>query len=137
MADHYDLLGVPSTASVDEIKAAYKKLAKQVHPDVNAAPDAGERFRALTAAYDTLTDGSKRAAYDAVVASSRFPGVPGIGGVSGVAGRAIDRAHMAEFSRLRGLANQAERVQSRTKLLLLLSVPALFLVRRQPPFCCC
>jgi DnaJ-class molecular chaperone len=65
MADPYQLLGVSRTASEDEIKKAYRKLAKELHPDRNQdKPDASERFSAVTAAYDLLSDKDKRARFD-------------------------------------------------------------------------
>lgn len=64
MADHYDVLGVKSDASVDEIKKAYRKLARELHPDVNPSPDAQERFKLVTHAYDVLSDPSQRQQYD-------------------------------------------------------------------------
>ena len=54
--DYYALLGIDPDATTAEIKRAYRKLAKQYHPDVNNNPDAAERFREITEAYDTLTD---------------------------------------------------------------------------------
>jgi curved DNA-binding protein CbpA len=62
--DYYALLGVAREATTAEIKRAYRKLAKQYHPDVNNNPDAAERFREITDAYDTLTDPERRARYD-------------------------------------------------------------------------
>src|SRR5215470_16191587 len=62
--DYYAILGVSCGATVTEIKRAYRKLAKQYHPDVNNNPDAAERFRELTEAYDTLTDPDRRRRYD-------------------------------------------------------------------------
>ena len=47
-----------------QIKSAYRKLAKQYHPDVNDSPDAAEQFREITEAYDTLTDPDRRRRYD-------------------------------------------------------------------------
>lgn len=60
----YDILGVAPDATPDEIRAAYRKLAKQYHPDVNPDPDAGERFIAIQQAYETLIDPDTRARYD-------------------------------------------------------------------------
>jgi curved DNA-binding protein CbpA len=62
--DYYAILGVLPGATLSEIKRAYRKLAKQYHPDVNNNPDAAERFRELTEAYDTLTDPDRRRRYD-------------------------------------------------------------------------
>ena len=60
----YALLGVRPGATTAQIKTAYRKLAKQYHPDVNNSPDAAERFREITEAYDTLTDPDRRRRYD-------------------------------------------------------------------------
>lgn len=66
MTSHYDTLGVNEAAAPDAIKAAYKKLAKEFHPDLNPGnPEAETRFKDISAAYDTLKDETKRAAYDA------------------------------------------------------------------------
>jgi molecular chaperone DnaJ len=62
--DYYEVLGVPKDASKDQIKAAYRKLALQYHPDRNKAPDAEERFKEISEAYAVLSDDAKRAQYD-------------------------------------------------------------------------
>ncbi len=65
MADHYETLGVSRGATDDEIKRAYKKLARTYHPDLNPGdPEAEARFKEVGAAYETLRDPQRRAAYD-------------------------------------------------------------------------
>jgi curved DNA-binding protein len=63
--DFYDALGVERTASQDEIQRAYRKLARTYHPDVNKDPDAEERFKEISEAYDVLSDPETRKRYDA------------------------------------------------------------------------
>ena len=62
--DHYGVLGVKKGANGDEIKKAYRKKAREFHPDVNSDPEAEERFKAISAAYDTLSDSTKRREHD-------------------------------------------------------------------------
>lgn len=64
MSDHYEVLGVPRDASAEEIKKAYRKLARELHPDVNPSPEAQERFKLVTHAYEVLSDQQQRANYD-------------------------------------------------------------------------
>ncbi len=62
--DYYQVLGLPRTASQDDIKRAYRKLARQYHPDVSREADAGQRFKDVNEAHDVLKDEKKRALYD-------------------------------------------------------------------------
>src|SRR5437667_4060046 len=65
--DYYDVLGVKKTASVDEIRKAFRKLARKYHPDVNPGDKAAEeKFKALSEANDVLSDPKKRKIYDQV-----------------------------------------------------------------------
>ena len=72
-------------ATTAQIKSAYRKLAKQYHPDVNDSPDAAERFREITEAYDTLTDPDRRRRYDRLHGTrtgTRHPGGASSGNTS-------------------------------------------------------
>lgn len=62
--DHYEVLGIERGADADRIRKAYRKLARQYHPDVNKAPDAAKRFSEVQEAYDVLSDEEKRRNYD-------------------------------------------------------------------------
>src|SRR5580704_8550522 len=62
--DYYDILGVSKTASADEIKRAYRKLALQYHPDRNKTKEAEEKFKEVTKAYEVLSNEEKRKSYD-------------------------------------------------------------------------
>ncbi|OOV34821.1 hypothetical protein BV53_04995 [Candidatus Synechococcus spongiarum LMB bulk15N] len=76
MADYYDLLNVSRDADPETLKRAYRRLARQYHPDVNKEPGAEERFKEIGRAYEVLSDPEKRARYD------QF-GEAGVGGAAG------------------------------------------------------
>ena len=78
--DFYSILGVPKSASADDIKKAFRKAAQKHHPDVSKAPDAAAKFKELNDAYQVLSDTEQRARYD------RF-GEAGVGGAPGGGGR--------------------------------------------------
>ena len=62
--EYYEVLGVSREATVTEIKKAFRRKARELHPDVNKAPDAEERFKELNEAYDVLSDSQKKSLYD-------------------------------------------------------------------------
>jgi molecular chaperone DnaJ len=83
--DYYDVLGVGRNAGDDELKAAFRKLARQYHPDVSKEPDAEEKFKEVNEAYGVLSDAEKRARYD------RF-GKAGLGNMGGFHDYTVDFA---------------------------------------------
>ncbi len=89
MADYYDLLGVSRDADADTLKRAYRRLARQYHPDINKEPGAEDRFKDIGRAYEVLSDPQTRARYD------QF-GEAGLGGAAG----APDMGDMGGFADL-------------------------------------
>lgn len=91
--DYYQVLGVAKSASADEIKKAYRKLALEFHPDRNKSKEADGKFKEATKAYEVLSDPQKRQAYDQYGAAAFEQGGAGgpggpFGGFGGQAGRA-------------------------------------------------
>lgn len=84
--DYYEVLGLQKGASADEIKRAYRQLAKKYHPDVNKEPGAEEKFKEINEAYDTLSDDTKKARYDQFGHEDPTAGFNGAGGFSGFSG---------------------------------------------------
>src|SRR5512132_3868364 len=83
-SDYYKVLGVDKKASQEDIKKAYRKLARQYHPDTNKDAGAEERFKQISEAYDTLGDSEKRKKYDR--GGSIFGGANPFGGGGGGGG---------------------------------------------------
>ncbi|MBO9577585.1 MAG: molecular chaperone DnaJ [Microbacteriaceae bacterium] len=83
MADHYETLGVERDATQEDIKKAYRRLARQLHPDVNPSEDASEQFKSVTHAYEVLSDPEAREKYDLGGSGADF-GFSGFGGFGDV-----------------------------------------------------
>lgn len=82
--DYYAILGVEKDASAKDIQKAFQQKARKLHPDINKAPDAEERFKEVSEAYAVLSDEQKRARYDAMRSGNPFAaGAPGSGAPAG------------------------------------------------------
>ena len=88
--DYYEVLGVPRNATNDDLKQAFRRLARQYHPDVNKSPDAEEQFKEINEAYAILSDPDRRAAYD------RF-GHAGVTGAGGAPDFNVDFGNFADI----------------------------------------
>jgi DnaJ-class molecular chaperone len=100
--DYYKLLGVDRSATADEIRKAYRKLARKYHPDVNKADDAATKFAEVQEAYDTLSDAQKRKMYDSY--GSAGPGAGYSGGFGGGGFGGGQRGVPVDFSDIFGSA---------------------------------
>jgi molecular chaperone DnaJ len=98
----YETLGVAKNASADEIKKAYRKLARQHHPDANPGDkEAEERFKEVQNAYDVLSDPEKRKQYDTFGSTNGRPG-PGSGGFNWNASEGFDFANLGDLGDILG-----------------------------------
>ena len=114
--DYYEILGVNKNADADQLKNAFRNLARKYHPDINKEPDAEEKFKEINEAYQVLSDPDKRAAYDrygkagvsgmgngfdysAVDLSDILGDLFGFGGFSGFGGFGGSRSHQRNSPR--------------------------------------
>ena len=84
--DYYDVLGVAKDANKNDIKKAFRGLARQYHPDVSEDPDAETKFKEINEAYEVLSDDDKRARYDRFGHAGVSGGAGGFGGATGFPG---------------------------------------------------
>ncbi|MFQ3565773.1 MAG: molecular chaperone DnaJ [Aggregatilineales bacterium] len=103
--DYYEVLGVSRNADKAQIKSAFRRLAREYHPDVSTHPDAEARFKEINEAYEVLSDDERRARYD------RFghAGVQGAGGFSSTGFSGFEEIFEEFFSNLGGMRGQRRR----------------------------
>ena len=113
--DYYGLLGIRRDASQDEIKRAYRRLARELHPDVNPDPETQEKFKEITQAYEVLGDTEKRQMYD--LGGDPFAGAGagagGFGGFGGTAGFPFSEFVDAVFGAAGAGASRGPRSRAR------------------------
>ena len=125
--DYYEILGVSKTATQDEIKSAFRKLAKKYHPDINKEPGAEEKFKEIGEAYRILSDKQKRKEYDAGAAQKEQKSAAGRNsagtcrngagtGRKNTGGGTIDPGDIEkEFERFFSMGKQSEKKENRTQ----------------------
>src|ERR1041384_1321207 len=111
--DYYQVVGVPETATTDEIKKAFRRLAKQYHPDRNPnKPQAAERFKEINEAHDVLSDPEKRKKYDQLRRYGAFAGAGSGAGTRGSTpggpGAEFDLSDLGSFGGLGDLFSRSE-----------------------------
>ncbi|GAB3882759.1 hypothetical protein GCM10027612_13790 [Microbispora bryophytorum subsp. camponoti] len=105
--DYYAVLGVPKTASAEEIKKAYRKLARQYHPDANPGnKETEEKFKEVSEAYDVLSDAKRRKEYD----EARTLFGSGLGGYAGTGGTRAGGNFNFDLGDLFGGSGSGERI---------------------------
>ena len=129
--DLYDVLGVPRDASDDDIRKAYRRLARELHPDVSADPETEERFKEVAGAYEILSDPEKRARYDAF--GTAGPGGQPFADISDIFETFFGQGGFGGFggSRRRGPRTRTRRGEDVGVLLRLSFEEAAFGVRRE------
>ena len=126
--DLYAVLGVSRDADADTIKKAYRKLARQLHPDVNPDPEASARFQEVGRAYEILSDPQKRAAYDR--GGDPFAGMGGFGQGAGFSFTDIMDAFFGGPVWISTLGNCCSHASASSSVIIVLR--PIFLARRRP-----
>ncbi|MGB8700171.1 MAG: molecular chaperone DnaJ [Thermosynechococcaceae cyanobacterium] len=113
--DYYEILGVSQSADADELKRAYRRLARKYHPDVNKEPEAEDRFKDINRAYEVLSDAEMRSRYDrfgeAGVSSGAGAGYQDFGDMGGIAD--IFESFFGGFGGVGGQSNRRRSAPTR------------------------